>query len=104
MSRLATHVWIGAIRRLAESEGGTATVIVRGDRDAGDLLLLTRDFAGNEVLYRPEPWGAGWQLAAAGEEIAAQVTRARSRDRDLWILELAVANPERFIVSLPARD
>lgn len=95
---------VSALIRRANDAGGFATVLARGDQDAGAILVVTLDHGA-----RPRAWERGigpdgrTQLLAVGpQDIAddADVTaywqRRRSFDSDLWVVELDIASAERF--------
>ena len=103
--RLNARFEIGALIRRAEVAGGFAAVLHRGDDQAGTLLLLTTQKGSNPALWERLPsldgsrkWSA---LTIQGLENAADfdayVGRRHSQDPDLWVIELDVADPERFI-------
>jgi hypothetical protein len=108
-ARLPAHLEIGAIRRLAESLGGFATVVERGERDSGTLLLVTmcRGQAGR--LYERMPQRDGSRAFVLSKEQDAEnpmdfpeyLARRKRQDPDIWILEADVADEERFVASLP---
>ena len=108
--RLAASVEATALMRRAESDGGFATVIQKGDPDRGALLLLVRGRDGHvaclervlsmEGAYNWQPSGPG---DSAGEQELAEFLQKRRRfDDDLWIIELDIAQPERFIAETTA--
>jgi hypothetical protein len=112
MSRLPAHLEVGALIRRTEQAGGFATVIRRGDRDSGALLLQLAEkgeflgflervaqFDGRRVLARCGPTPPGEPGAVA--DYAAR--RAHS-DPDLWIIELDIAAAERFAAETIALD
>ena len=95
----------GILRRVA-ANGDFASVIRKGDRDRGALLILVssrgRHVAGFERVldftsgdYR---WNAvGPAESAESTEVSAFVSGRERLDPDLWVLELDIAVPERFI-------
>lgn len=102
--RIATHVWIGALRRRVEAAGGTVTILKRGERDAGAVLLLLRERTGGvRVLQRANIGGdTAWRtLASAADErdpaLAESLEKQRRFDPDLWLVELDIADPARFV-------
>ena len=109
MSRLPTKVWIDSLRRAVSAHGDFATVIRSGDPDAGAVILLLRDRADTYWGYSRTNLGdgtTGWQeLPGSGAEdrnkLDESLEKQRRYDPDLWILELDVADPARFIVELP---
>lgn len=107
-ARLPAHLEAGAILRLAESQGGFGTVLTRGERDAGTILLVTLCRGTGAVLYErmPQPTGARLFVAAKREnaenkqEFSDYLARRRSQDADLWQIEVDIADPERFVAQL----
>lgn len=108
--RLPAALEATALMRRVQTEGGFATLIKRGDADRGALLLVVR--GGNrhvgclERLLTLEG-GYSWQLTgpgeSQGEQELAEFLGKRSRfDDDLWIIELDIAQPERFIAETTA--
>lgn len=104
MARLTSAMLVSALVRRVSQEGGSAAVLARGDETAGAILLLLYERGANpKFLERgvgPEglpallPSGPA-QLADEGE-VAAYWQRRRSRDSDLWVIELDIAGAERF--------
>ncbi|MBM0169265.1 DUF1491 family protein [Altererythrobacter sp. C41] len=107
--RLPAHLEVAAILRLAESLGGFAAVIEKGERDSGTILLVTM-FRGQAArLYERMPQLDGTrpfvlsreQSTDNKEEFFAYLTRRKRQDDDIWILEADIADHERFVASLP---
>jgi hypothetical protein len=103
--RLAAHLEATAIMRRAQAEGGFATIIRRGDPERGALVLAIASRGAHQAFLERALSPDGryrWQLVgpAAGTEpsILADWSRKRVRfDEDLWLIELDIADPERFI-------
>ncbi|MBC7160295.1 MAG: DUF1491 family protein [Porphyrobacter sp.] len=103
--RLPAHLEVSALIRAVDQAGGFATVIAKGERDAGTILLVCSDRGGPaRALERmPRPDGtSGWEIARQQDmdDPAAfwdYLKRRQAQDRDLWIVELDIADPERFI-------
>lgn len=104
MARLATSVLVSALIRRVHDAGGTAAILAKGDATAGAILLLTYEKGANPRFFER---GIGSQgepaLLPAGSaeltdegEVAAYWRRRRSRDADLWVVELDIAQAERF--------
>ncbi len=80
-------------------------VLARGDRDAGTILVLTIEKGMNARIFErmPQPDGSRkWHLAYADEPEKPQksadiIAKRRASDPDLWVIELDIANGERFI-------
>lgn len=108
-SRLPAHLEVSAIIRLAEAKGGFATVLAKGERDAGIIALVTIENGRNAQFYERMPQldgGRQWTLTRAEntdkkEEFSDYVARRRHQDSDLWIVEVDIADAARFIEMLP---
>lgn len=108
-SRLPAHLEISAMIRLAEAHGGFATVLAKGERDAGTIALVTMKNGQNAQLYErmPQPDGTrAWTLSRSEDtenktEFSDYLARRQHQDRDLWILEADIADVARFIETLP---
>jgi hypothetical protein len=82
----------------------------RGDPDRGTLLLLVmnrgRHIACLERVLAPSG-DYHWQTAGPGDsaapgEVADFIERRARFDEDLWVIELDIAEPERFIAETTA--
>ena len=109
-ARLPAHLEVAAIRRLAEAEGGFATVLASGERDAGTiaLVIVTRAGEGARLFERrPQIDGNRNFVETRREDIENKgdflliLERMRQRDPDLWLIEADVPDSERFIAGLP---
>ena len=104
-ARLTASVEAAGLVRRAEADGGFAAILRKGDADRGALLILIRS-RGRYVAalerslsmdgnYR---WASVGPPESAGDEEVAEFLQKRVRfDEDLWLIELDVAQPERFI-------
>ena len=100
---------VAAIRRLAESMGGFATLLARGEKDAGTIGIVIIGRGERPMLYERMPDLAGnrtfvptlEQDADNKEDFFAALERRRSRDRDFWLIEADVPERERFVAALP---
>ena len=103
--RLPTHIEVNGLIRAVQAAGGFATVIAKGERDAGTLLIICCENDTNMRLYERMPQVDGtrrWVLSRSqGVENLSDLTdywrRRKQQDADLWVVELDVANAERFI-------
>lgn len=95
--RLRSGMIVNALVRRVNAAGGIAMVLARGDDGAGAILIVTADAA----------WERGWNaqgqpaLVDTGPQgdpaaLDQYVARRRDRDRDLWVVELNVADAIRF--------
>ena len=103
--RLPTHVEVSGLIRAVEAAGGFATVIAKGERDAGTMLIICCERDTNLRLYERMPLLDGtrqWTLVKTQsdenpQELTEYWQRRKRQDDDLWVLELDIANGERFI-------
>ena len=111
-ARLAASVAVGALIRKAESDGGFAAVLAKGDATAGTILVILTEKGGNpRLLERILQPGGGYSWQPSGrqavdkpEEVAQLVARRRQFDPDLWVLELDIPSAERFAAEMNGFD
>jgi hypothetical protein len=109
--RLPAQLEAGALVRQAEAEGGFGTILKRGDPDRGALILMIarrgkhhaflERALGHEGTYR-------WQQVgpASGADAAALADWSQKRvrfDEDLWLIELDIPDPQRFIAETTSK-
>lgn len=107
-ARLPAHIEVSALIRRVEAEGGFAMVIRKGERDAGTILVILSERGENSRLYERMPsvgGGREWHRILTEDtekkqEFSDYVTRRGEQDRDTWIIELDIADGERFIGDL----
>jgi hypothetical protein len=107
-SRIPAHLEVTGLIRAVETAGGFATVLAKGERDAGTLLVVCcgRDRVAAAYERLPQPDGRRrWTLSKAQDpanprEFTEYCDRRKRQDSDLWIVELDVPNGERFIESM----
>lgn len=95
---------VDALSRRVTAAGGFATVLARGDDGAGAILLICTDRGAFGKLlertvdldgqYRWTPCGP--QDVESGEKRDSYIQRRRKSDPDLWLIELDIADAERF--------
>ncbi|MGN6817936.1 MAG: DUF1491 family protein [Sphingomonas sp.] len=101
-ARLATGALVNALVRRAGSAGGFATVLAKGDATAGAVLIVAQDRGENPRLLERGIGPTGdVELIAVGPDGDAQAiadywSRRRRNDPDLWVVELDIAQAERF--------
>jgi hypothetical protein len=108
-TRLPTHLEVSSLIRLVESQGGSAMVLAKGERDAGTVLIVSMFHAEHAKLFERMPQLDGTRPFIATkienpenkEEFSRYLDRRREQDPDIWILEVDIANAERFIALLP---
>ncbi len=103
--RLPAHLEVSGLIRAVQAEGGFGTVIAKGERDAGTLLVICCENGTNSRLYERMPQLDGtrkWVLSKAHDtekpyDFSEYCDRRKRQDSDLWIVELDIADAERFI-------
>jgi hypothetical protein len=108
--RLPAKLEVSGLIRQIEAGGGFATVLNKGDADGGALLLIVssrgRYVAGLEHILgisgRYE-WRATGPAESGGSDDLQSFLAKRTRfDPDLWVVEVDIAEPERFIAETTA--
>lgn len=103
--RLPAHLEVSGLIRSVEAAGGFATVLSKGERDAGSILVISCRNGRNGKLFERMPDLDGdrkWSLSMVEDIENPQKfgeywqQRAKS-DPDCWIVELDIDNGERFI-------
>ena len=101
----------GLLRRIAAG-GDFATVLRKGDPDRGALLLVVSS-RGSYVacLERVLGFEGGYSWQRVGpadpsnpQELADFLQKRTKFDEDIWLIELDVAQAERFIAETTAND
>ena len=105
-ARLPTHVWVGALIGRAQAGGASAFVLQHGDDSRGDVLVKVARLDGTASAYVPGMGLSGDRvfvslgsqgIGPSEPEIDAYVTRARERDRDLWVIEIEDRDGRHFL-------
>lgn len=107
-ARLPAHLEVSGLIRAVEGEGGFATVIEKGERDGGTLLVICCHKGTNARAYERMPQLDGtrkWVLSKTQDsenplEFSEYLARRKRQDADLWVVELDSENAERFIAPL----
>ena len=107
--RLPAYLEVGAMIRLAETQGGNGMVLSKGERDAGTILLVTMRRGRDAELFERMPQLDGtrsFTRTKAQEEdkpfeFSEYLERRRNQDPDIWIVEIDVDDPEAFRAELP---
>jgi hypothetical protein len=110
--RLPAHVEVNGLIRAVQAAGGFATVVAKGERDAGTLLVICCEQGTNGRLYERMPQLDGtrrWTLVRTQDvenpdEFNDYWERRKRQDGDLWVVELDIADGERFIGLSGTRD
>lgn len=104
-ARLPAHLEVSALLRAVQAAGGFATVVAKGERDAGTIVVLCCQNGTNTRAWERMPHPDGdrrWTLVKRQEPENPQqfqdwCDRRRRQDPDLWLVELDIAEAERFI-------
>ena len=99
---------VDALMRRVQAEGGFAAVLARGDDSAGAILLmLTERGNARQLLERTVDLNGGYRWTPCGpqdvessEARQSYIQRRRGSDPDLWLIELDVADAERFAAEM----
>lgn len=103
--RIPAHLEVSGLIRAVDAAGGFGTVLAKGERDAGTLLIICCEKGTNARLWERMPQLDGtrqWTLTKKQDaentyEFAEYCDRRKRQDPDLWLVELDIANAERFI-------
>ncbi|WP_271079062.1 DUF1491 family protein [Aurantiacibacter sp. MUD61] len=103
--RIPAHLEVSGLIKAVSAEGGFATVLAKGEKTAGTLMIVCCENGTKLRAYERMPQLDGtraWVLSKSQDtekplEFSEYIDRRKRQDSDLWILELDVANPERFI-------
>ncbi len=109
--RLVSSLLVTALIRRVQDAGGTAAVLSRGDATAGAILIVATERGANPRFFERGigPNGAPALIRSGPSDVgdaAADAYRQRraARDPDLWIVELDIAQAERFAAETIAGD
>ena len=103
--RLPAHLEAMAIIRRAQAEGGFAALLRKGDPDRGALTLLVRqrgEFHGLLERVMGPDFEYRWNLVESDQTLCSdeldRFVAAKERlDTDFWLIELDIADAERFV-------
>ena len=103
--RLPAHIEAAALIRRAQTGGGFAAVLRKGDPDRGILTLILREKGELRGILERElgpDFAYGWSFKPlapdADRDSVASIVAGKERfDPDFWLIELDIADPERFI-------
>jgi hypothetical protein len=106
--RLQSAILVNALLRRAESEGGFAAVVAKGDATAGSVLVILAERGRKMQILERLMQGNGrysWQrigdeALANSEETEKFLKRRRKYDPDIWLIELDVPSAERFAAEM----
>lgn len=107
-ARIASHMLVGAIIRRAQAEGGFAAVLHKGDATSGIIMLQILEKGMETGLYeRISDGKGGHEISPCGAQywgnrgdLLLYIERRTRSDPDLWLIELDVPEPQRFIAEI----
>lgn len=107
--RLTSAMLVSALVRRVQNAGGVAAVLSKGEEQAGAVILLCAERGvPAQLLERLLDVQGRYRWAPCGptdpEEFDQYLERRRSRDPDMWIVELDIAQAERFAAETIASD
>lgn len=100
---LSTDVWVSALIRRAELQGGFGAVARKGDPRAGAVLVRVYNQGDRTTrLYSEATRGDGervWMPAAAADDQAqaAYIERAARIDPDVWVVDIEDRHGRHFL-------
>ena len=105
VGRIPAHLEVAGLIRAVQAAGGFGTIIAKGERDAGTLLVICCENGADAAAFErmPQPDGTrAWTLsrkqdAENPQEFWDYCDRRQRQDDDLWIVELDISDAERFI-------
>ena len=103
--RLPAHIEVSGLIRAVDAAGGFATVLAKGERDAGTLLVICCHRGTPATAWERMPQADGtrkWTISRTQDpdnpaDFHEWYQRRHRQDPDLWVVELDIADGERFI-------
>ncbi|MEQ1498424.1 MAG: DUF1491 family protein [Novosphingobium sp.] len=104
-SRLAAHLEVAGLLRAVNQAGGFACVLQKGEHEAGTILVVCAEKGATRRVFERMPQLDGrrnWTLSRSEDTENTRnfddyLERRGAQDPELWIIELDIANGERFI-------
>lgn len=100
-ARLTSALLVSAMVRQMQAAGGHAMILARGDATAGAILIVLADRGRTQAIVERTLGMDGYALMRTGPDdpdapgvLAEYLARRRTRDPDLWVLELDGAAAE----------
>lgn len=102
--RLTSAMLVSALVRRVNQAGGSAMILARGDPTAGGILCLAYHRGADPRFFErglgatglPALISAGPQDIGDEQAVSDYWQRRRKFDGDLWVVELDIADAERF--------
>jgi len=108
-ARLPAHIEVSGFLRSVQVAGGFGTILQKGEKDAGVILILTTHNGRSTQLWERMPQLDGSRIFTVtkaqdpenSEKFEEYLAKRRLGDPDSWMIELDIENPERFIATTP---
>ncbi len=108
MVRITSKLWVSALLRRVQAAGAFATVLHKGNDEAGAIYLVVNALNGTVQLFGPALQGAydgesrerQFELlldAAPETEVNEKVRQERNFDPDLWVIEIEDRQGRSFL-------
>ena len=106
--RLSAEMKIQTLLRLVNQNGGFGTVLKKGDRISGSLLIQCMEKGQNPRLLENMPsldgrpnWQRIWpQDTDNNRELSEYLAQRFRFDPDIWLIELDIPDAERLIAEM----
>lgn len=104
--RLPTQVLVAALLRRVSDAGGFGVMLAKGDPQGGAILVIAVEGGVSRLLERGiGPNGrTGLIDSTPAEDLDGYWRRRRSRDPDMWVVELDVPNAPRLAAEIIGQD
>ena len=107
-ARLRSALLVNGLARLADSQGGFAAVLAKGDAEAGAVLVILAEKGRKLRILERAMQGDGryiWQdigtqALGSTEETEKFLGKRRKFDPDIWLIELDIPSAERFTAEM----
>lgn len=103
--RLKSEFWVAALLRRAQSQGGFATVLRKGDPDAGIVLIALRDGRALTLLAPERNFDGDrvWWPTDMTDQAAldSSINRRVDDDPDIWVVEIESGTSPQTLIGEP---
>ena len=102
MQKLKTKIWVSALLKRVEISGSFATILKKGDVDAGVCLIKVCDLEGSCTIYkqiRNITGEVAWLPKGPLNEciIDEELEKRARQDPDLWIIEIIDKKRDHYL-------
>ncbi|PHR21763.1 MAG: hypothetical protein COA41_01260 [Sphingopyxis sp.] len=106
--RLSAEMKVKTLLRMVNQNGGFGTVLKKGDRISGAILIQCVEKGGNPRLLENMPsldgrpnWQTIWPQSIDNKRELTDYLAQRFRfDPDMWLIELDIPDAERLIAQM----